>query len=397
MIAMWYGGQNFVAPASTTQYLNFFCGTARGSTTETNEQTKVYFNGEVSKLFVRLFANAASGGNSTIRFRKNTADGNVNVTIPASATGTFEDLTNTDTFASSDLINFKEVVASGGNLTNFVLSAQVKADTGRQFVINTSQDRTFNLGVAGSYYTGLFDGASIPTSTDAQARVAWAGTASKARIIVTSNTRSNASPWTLQKNGTNTSSVISIPNGGTGSFEDTSNTVAFAAGDMWSVNDITLGAGLIAVSIATYHYLTDSPYDHVIGSGLAIVITMAAGNTVYYAMNTGQRDATETLCKQPSRLSGTWSNLWIRVPTNSLSVGATVTDRVNGANGNQSISIGAGATGAFEDTTNRTRISRTSDINLRVATSAGSGSMSPRNMTMKFTLSSGQLPLVGVG
>lgn len=52
------------------------------------------------------------------------------------------------------------------------------------------------------------------------------------------------------------------------------------------------------------------------------------------------------------RDSYTWSNLFVMLNFNTLTVATTVTARINGAGGNQSINIPAGTTGAFQDLVN---------------------------------------------
>lgn len=61
---------------------------------------------------------------------------------------------------------------------------------------------------------------------------------------------------------------------------------------------------------------------------------------------------TEPARKLPVRNAGTFSNLYLRMATSSTSTACTVTFRKNTANGSQSISIGAAATGDFQDAVN---------------------------------------------
>jgi len=50
----------------------------------------------------------------TITLRKNGADGNQSLTIPASTTGTFQDLVNTDSFVSGDLFSYELDISGAG-------------------------------------------------------------------------------------------------------------------------------------------------------------------------------------------------------------------------------------------------------------------------------------------
>lgn len=119
---------------------------------------------------------------------------------------------------------------------------------------------------------------------------------------------------------------------------------------------------------------------------------LAAGNTRYRGVGTGDFRKTsvadtETRNQIKYRTAGTMSNLAVYVPTNTLSVTGTIRSRINAANGNQVLSVGAGATGIFEDTTNTDTISAGDNVSLSLVAAAGSGSMRPTSMTMHYDVS----------
>ena len=74
----------------------------------TDPPTQILYRspGTLSKLYVRVTANS-NVGSVTLRVRKNGANGNMFVTIPAGATGAFEDTVNTDTVAAGDKLNYQ--------------------------------------------------------------------------------------------------------------------------------------------------------------------------------------------------------------------------------------------------------------------------------------------------
>ncbi len=82
--------------------------------------------------------------------------------------------------------------------------------------------------------------------------------------------------------------------------------------------------------------------------------TVPAGTTVYVPLGMGPlfSHATEVQSEIPWRTAVTMSKLWVRVITNGTSGSSTVRVRKNGDNGNQLVTIDAGATGEFEDTSN---------------------------------------------
>jgi len=74
-----------------------------------------------------------------------------------------------------------------------------------------------------------------------------------------------------------------------------------------------------------------------------------------------------------ARNSYTLSNLYIQVSQNNLTGSSTVSSRKNSAAGAQSVSVGAGATGAFTDATNSDSLVDTSTFDNGVVTGAGTG------------------------
>src|SRR3989304_6437889 len=69
--------------------------------------------GTLSKLLVVVSGRAGSFGSATVKIRKNTADGNMSVSIPADTSGIFEDNSNTDTVAAGDTLDYAVTCAAG--------------------------------------------------------------------------------------------------------------------------------------------------------------------------------------------------------------------------------------------------------------------------------------------
>lgn len=74
---------------------------------------------KLSNLECYVYVNTITAS-STIRSRKNSADGNQLITIPASTSGYFEDSTNTDSIVATDKINFE--IITGGTGTAMALN-----------------------------------------------------------------------------------------------------------------------------------------------------------------------------------------------------------------------------------------------------------------------------------
>lgn len=102
-------------------------------------------------------------------------------------------------------------------------------------------------------------------------------------------------------------------------------------------------------------------------------VTLNASTTDFYAYGDGTLTniTTETPAQIPFRSAGTISLLGIRVSANTLTGTSTLTLRKNTANGNQTVSIGAGLTGYFEDTVNTDTVVAGDLINYQLAAGTG--------------------------
>lgn len=125
-------------------------------------------------------------------------------------------------------------------------------------------------------------------------------------------------------------------------------------------------------------------------------INQTPGNTTVYLglYNPGEVSGTELNAKMLSA-GGTYSMMSIFVSANGGNT-ATLTSRVNGANGNQTISIGSGATGWFQDTTHSDTVVDGDLVNMKLVT--GSGITYKGCATMMFSVAgSGATTYLGQG
>lgn len=103
--------------ASATHYLPIGGTISNDYTTESETQLEPQIAFVASKLQCRVVSNSVTA-DSTLRFRKNGADGNQVVTITASTTGLFQDGTNSDIVAANDDINLSLVTGGSGTSLN---------------------------------------------------------------------------------------------------------------------------------------------------------------------------------------------------------------------------------------------------------------------------------------
>lgn len=81
-------------------------------------------------------------------------------------------------------------------------------------------------------------------------------------------------------------------------------------------------------------------------------------------------ETTEANAQIPFSVAGTFSRLYVRVAANSITATTTRRLRVNGANGNNVVSIGSSATGEFTDASNADVILADDDVNYQIVTGA---------------------------
>lgn len=122
-----------------------------------------------------------------------------------------------------------------------------------------------------------------------------------------------------------------------------------------------------------------------LASGNTSAIGINATNFTYacgYVLNF----ASETRAQIAWRTMGAFSNLYARVKTNGLTTAAaTVTFRKNAGAGNQTISVGAGLTGEFEDVTNTDTNTGGDLIDYQIVTAnSGSGTLVIGAMGVQF-------------
>lgn len=355
-------------------------------TTEANAQVLQKNAGILSDISVGLTANGVAG-TSTFTFRKNGADGNMQLSIPASTTGNFT-LANTaitDTVASGDLTSLKFI--PGATTGTIVIR------TGKSIFTNTSSNETITrLGVGGfpvvTYSTAsttLFEpiageaqGVDVAVETKAQCKMRKPGTIRNAAIFVTINNRTTTTTFTLRKNGVDTAITIPVTSGTTGWVEDTSHSVTVAADDLinWSIVTLT-GTQNIKLALFLCDFATTDGWFPVIVAGAD-----AASQTdalTRFCPIAGFRDVNATETNLDTAVGGnfTLAELTCNVTANDIAAVSTITLRNNATSTALVASTVASTTGQIGDTTHTVTVVPTDKIDYQlVATSvAGTHSM----------------------
>lgn len=227
-------------------------------TVEANNQVKIYGNGGTFKNgFLNVVANTRDG-DSTFRTRKNGANGNIVVTVPASTTGIFEDIVNTDAVVNGDLYCWTVSIAGAlGTMSDIRIAVSFET-TNNTFLLVSADD----LAVANNLTVYIpFPGQSVATSatesnTQGDARTPF--TVSNLTIYISANTLADNSTLRLRKNAANGNLVVSITAATTGRFEDIVNSDAFIFTDTINLQLIT-GATGTSLTYQTMNALGSAP------------------------------------------------------------------------------------------------------------------------------------------
>lgn len=193
---------------------------------------------------------------------------------------------------------------------------------------------------------------------DSEIPIRDAGTFDKLQVFVPAgNTATVTSTVTLRKSRVDTAVIISIGPDATGLFEDVVNSVAFAVTDEAAL-EITIpteaGTNTLVISLVALRFTAaagDSTIRPMAAAGGSNVNTASA--TRFWSNGGGLvSSGTEAFRQLKVFTPFTTSDLYAHIATgaNLRTTATTVKTRKNGVDGGQSFSVGAGAAGAFEDT-----------------------------------------------
>lgn len=335
--------------ANATDYIGLSLSSPSTATSDTAVQRTVRTPGVLSYLYINVEANTLTL-TATFRSRVNAANGNMSIAIGAGLTGHFVDSSNTDAVSAGDLINVSLTRQAGG--TSLLYTALGCAFDATVNTVVTRGMAPSNFYTGGNNYQRWGGQASMESSDNAitQHRARRAFVAKNAALRVTSNARSASSTYGVRLNGVNQSLGAVVGAGVTGYFEDTSNTVSIAPGDLVSRYITGTGSGNL---IAT-PYVDEESTD---GSSECIValtsVSFGTSQTRYVQVNGNWlSQTTEALAESYALTDCVVSQAQVYVATNSITAATTITLRKNGADTGVVITIGSGLTGYFENTAN---------------------------------------------
>lgn len=380
---------------NTTRYFPLGGGLAAGAT-EVVAETPVRDAGTFSKLFAYVLTNTATV-NSVFTLRKSQAATALTFTVGADATGIFEDTTNSVTYDATDECDLEVAVPTeaGTNTLTFTLWGVRFAPTTTtntvSFMAANTTNRNASISPAAStnYYfkPNSFSSGITTGETNQKYRIRSACVAQDFYVYVASNSRTTTTVFSSRKNGAAGGMTVSVTAGATGAFEDTSGTDTLAAGDDFNY-ELAAGNSAEAISLSGIScslVSTNGEFHMLSGTGTSSTLAVSFNTTTYLAAagNGSGVEAAEASTQIYPRVDFAAKELTCYVSANTIATSAsTVTIRDNGADSAVTVSIAAGATGLFSDSTNGAKIhAGVDEICYKIVTPNTSGTLTFRWMS----------------
>jgi len=345
--------------------------------TEGATETPVREAGVFNNLYIYVASNSANIS-SVITLRKSRADTSVTVTYTSGQTGVKQDTSNTATYANTDEADYSIVLAAGSGDINFRVLGIEFAPTDTTKTIQWAGWTGTGLSTASTTVYKSIGGSNTTTATEADAKYRIRGTftASNFYATVSSNGRTTDTTVGMRKNGAAGNMSVIYTSGQTGAKEDTSNTDSLVAGDDYNLYYTTSTGGGTWQSSREYVQFS-STANQFIFSVARPAQAFGAANTWYFPLCgdlsvPGNQEANAQIYPE---FEFTAKELETYVSANSASFTSTFTIRDGGADSSVTISYTTGQTGLKTDSTNTATIGVDQNISTKLATPAGSGSI----------------------
>jgi hypothetical protein len=260
-------GSVSIATASTTRYAVLPGALGALNTTESSSDLRAPAAQTIANLACYVSANARTT-TTTLKSRKNAADGAQSVSIGAGLTGWFENTTNTDSLAADDRFCAAIVTGAGTETLTFTVIGflRVYGATANQHPVYGNATTTFTA-PSGSARYGPAIGrlTALTAEIGAQFALPLAATWSKLGVTVTTNASGSALVLSSRINGVSGNQAVTIGAGLTGAFVDASNSDVVASGGLINFmtgtganNNVTIRRVQSLLSITTTGELTQS-------------------------------------------------------------------------------------------------------------------------------------------
>lgn len=374
-------GKGVSQNSGLTNYISIGGSIADLSGTETRIQAIARDTYTLADLLVRVIANDLDG-TTIVRTRENAGNGNQSVSILTTQTGTFQDAVNSDVLVDGGLFNYQIVTAGSSGAIDISIISTTLATASNNTPIIGGSGRTF----AGTSYCAIVGGMPYAGGSSCSATEAHAQYTFRTAAIL-SNLRFYYDLYNYEDgvvrvriNGVDGNLVISIPAAGTGIFEDAVNSDSISVGDEvcleftpgtptgGGASLVIQGLSLKSSSLSRQTACADAgPYS-----------TQDWDAILYFApegpiQSDAQAATTEANVQCLTRMAFDAKNFFVNVKTNTVNGARTVTTRINGGDGSLSVSVGAAATGFFEDLVNTDTLADDDLYNYKVGTGGTEG------------------------
>lgn len=359
-------------------------GIARSYTGEVHVQAPVGTAGTMSLMTSHFTLNP--GPTPTVNFRKNGANGNQAIIPPAN--GFTVDSSHTDTLVVGDLICLMYVttststaVAPSGFNCTFTPSVAPGSQLFQASALNDSTGTAISS--ATTFFIEVIGDVINPQTVETRvgARTLMGGTAHNYFIYLLTNTSAATVTCSLRKNGTTTlTNTVAIAGTTTGLFQDTSHSDTLAPNDsIYATKTGGTSGSTIALTTNGFwlDYGSSSATDLIcatVNSNGAVYTgtalngwTPIAGNLQNAVSNASPVVSQQQRCP----FYATWSNLRIRILTNTITLNSTIISSISGVAGTQAAVITAGVIGAYEDTSHTDSLIPGNTLQSNITTTAG--------------------------
>lgn len=351
-------------------------GYLSGTGTEADAQVLLRDTYTLANLYVRVIANAATGAVSVLS-RKNGANGNQSVSIPALTTGVFQDAVNTDALVTGDLIDTLLPATADGNITYSVIGYTLQAAANTTPILITKYTDAGSLNHDSTGYSALGGQTIFESEANCQYTFRVAATLSNFRCYFFQNNVAGTSTSRTRKNGGNGAQSVSIPASTTGAFEDAANSDSIVAGDTVDYQ-LVAGGPTGWMTWCEIQLKSNSAGRQVTAAEAGSILTLASGLTRYVTPEgTCQSYATTEADAQIALAAFAAKNMFVLIRANSLNGATTIRIRKASANSALSVSVPAATTGVFEDTANTDAFLAANALDSSIVTGGDAGTITP--------------------
>jgi hypothetical protein len=231
-------GSSFTT-ASTTRYWAL-SGASSIQTTEATAQIQMRYSGTASHFHCRVSANSRTT-TTTTRLRKNAGDSAISASIGSTATGSFDDTSNTESFVSGDEINYSFTTGTGTQAITFQCWTINCTSTSGHYAFSTGNGLTFNT-ASNSSICPLNGQQATDTFANQAQKFKRSTFLSELALYLISNARSTSTTVATYDNSADTALSVSIGSGVSGQLVDSTNVDTVAADDQRALR-VTTGSG----------------------------------------------------------------------------------------------------------------------------------------------------------